>query len=334
MSIRRWYRRSLRWSLGLGLVLTIVSGAPASVGTQQPDSDQPLSLDDLAALDALLEADTNTTGPAVEARVLVDAAVLGVVLAFALLGFFRKSEPLKLASLVISVGYLGFSKASLVSIVDLFGAMQLSLPTFSTAIAYYVLVGFTVVSTILWGRLYCGRICAFGALTQLMDRLLPARWRLEPPPWLDRRLIYLKFVILGGAVVYVLGGGTTLVYRYIEPFWMFTLSGTTAMWSLLGLLLLATIFVRNVYCRYLCSVGAGLGLLSALTVFRIKRWGECRTCKICEKTCEWGAIRGPRIVKHECVRCDDCERLYADTSRCPHWLILAKGKRLPVSTIT
>ena len=50
--------------------------------------------------------------------------------------------------------------------------------------------------------------------------------------------------------------------------------------------------------------------------------------------CEWGAIEGPKIIKSECVRCDDCERLYADTKKCPHWLILAKkkiGARLPIS---
>jgi len=61
-------------------------------------------------------------------------------------------------------------------------------------------------------------------------------------------------------------------------------------------------------------------------VFRIKRWSECKTCKICEKTCEWGAIRGPKIVASECVRCDDCERLYMDQQKCPHWLILYKRK--------
>ncbi len=36
------------------------------------------------------------------------------------------------------------------------------------------------------------------------------------------------------------------------------------------------------------------------------------TCKICEKACEWGAIQGPKIIASECVRCDDCERIYAD----------------------
>jgi heterodisulfide reductase subunit A-like polyferredoxin len=68
-------------------------------------------------------------------------------------------------------------------------------------------------------------------------------------------------------------------------------------------------------------VGAALGLISNLTVFRIKRWSECNTCRICEKKCEWGAIRGPKIVMTECVRCDDCERLYEDTKKCPHHLI-------------
>jgi hypothetical protein len=51
------------------------------------------------------------------------------------------------------------------------------------------------------------------------------------------------------------------------------------------------------------------------------------TCKICEKTCEWGAIRGPKIVASECVRCDDCERLYMDQAKCPHWLILKRKEK-------
>ena len=108
---------------------------------------------------------------------------------------------------------------------------------------------------------------------------------------------------------------------------MFSLFGSTAMWIGLAVLLVATVFVRNLYCRFLCPVGAALGLISQVTtVFRIKRWAECKTCKICEKTCEWGAIRGPLIVKSECVRCDDCERLYMDQKKCPHWLILFRRK--------
>ena len=306
---------ALLWGSGL---LGAVAVKPESGEQAVPP---PLSLDDLAALDALLEEDTEEAPADFDRSALVDVGALGLVLAFAVFSFVKKSERLKIVSLVVSVAYLGFYKASLVSVVDIFGAIRWSLPAFQDGQAYYFLIVFTLVSTVLWGRLYCGRICAFGALTQLMDRIIPSRFRVEPPPWLDQKLIYAKYVVLGGAVLYFLASGDTLVYRYIEPFWMFTLNGNVVMWTLLTALLLATVFVRNLYCRYLCSVGAGLGLLSNLTVFRIKRWNECSTCKLCEKTCEWGAIDGPKILVSECVRCDDCERLYADEDKCPHWLI-------------
>jgi NosR/NirI family transcriptional regulator, nitrous oxide reductase regulator len=106
------------------------------------------------------------------------------------------------------------------------------------------------------------------------------------------------------------------------------------MWTLLAALLVATIFVRNLYCRFLCPVGAALGVISSVTtVFSIKRWKECKTCKICEKACEWGAIQGPKIIKSECVRCDDCERLYADTKKCPHWIITLKDLKKARPTV-
>ena len=38
-----------------------------------------------------------------------------------------------------------------------------------------------------------------------------------------------------------------------------------------------------------------------------------------------GAIRGPQIVVTECVRCDDCERLYLDTAKYPHWILLRRS---------
>ncbi|MDP6581143.1 MAG: 4Fe-4S binding protein [Vicinamibacterales bacterium] len=304
------------------LLLTGSAAVPQPVAAQPPSPEaQPLSLDDLGALDALLEEDTEEAVSELDSAAIVDVAALGLLLAFAIFSFVRKSDWLKVVCLVLSVAYLGFVKASLVSVVDVFGALRLSLPAFQDGQAYYLLIVFTLVSAVLWGRFYCGRICAFGALTQLMDRVVPARYRVEPSASLDRRLVYLKYVVLGGAVLYFLASGDTLVYRYIEPFWMFTLNGNAIMWTLLAILLTATVFVRNLYCRYLCSVGAGLGLLSNLTMFRIKRWHACQTCKLCEKTCGWGAIDGPKILVSECVRCDDCERLYADEDRCPHWLI-------------
>ena len=257
---------------------------------------------------------------------------VGLVTAFSVLAFvsfFRKSAALKYVTLAAAVAYLGFAKSQLISIVNVFGLFGGNLPIFRYNLAWYLLAAITVVSTVLWGRVYCGRICAFGALTQLMDRVVPSRLRVTVPRALERRASSIKYGILAGAIGWFLLTGDPLFYPYIEPFWMFGLFGRTpALWAGLGLLLLATLFVRNLYCRFLCPVGAALGILSTLTVFRIKRWSECQTCRICEKACEWGAIRGPQIVLAECVRCDDCERLYADTAKCPHHRIIFYRSRI------
>ncbi len=241
-----------------------------------------------------------------------------------LISFFRKSVRLKYFTLVVAVLYLGFAKSQLISIVNIYAFIEGNLPVWRYSFAWYFFIGFSLVSTVLWGRLYCGRVCAFGALTQLMDAVVPRQFRLDIPVWLERKASLLKYGILFFVLVYFSWTADISAYRYVEPFWMFTRQASFGMWTALAVLLLATIFVRNLYCRFLCPVGAALGLLSKLTIFRIKRWSECDSCKICEKKCEWGAIQGPKIVVSECVRCDDCERLYADTTKCPHWILLLK----------
>ena len=252
-----------------------------------------------------------------------DLVLLAAFLTLAIISFRRRSVPLKYATLVIAVGYMGFAKSHLISVTNIFSLIDGNLPVFKYNLAFYALAIFTIASTILVGRFYCGRVCAFGALTQLLDATMPERWRVNVPRALERRAGWIKFGVLAVTITYFVVTRDMLIYRYVEPFWMFGLFAATPLWVGLGVLLVASLFVRNLYCRFLCPVGATLGLISYATVYRIKRWSECQTCRICQKACQWGAIDGPRIRMTECVRCDDCERLYADEAKCPHWRILA-----------
>lgn len=322
----------MSWRFALAATLLSCTLSIATVqaqtdeGTAQPEESAGFSLDELDQLDALLEEDSEEAPTSLTRSEALDLAGLGVVLGFAMFSFFTKSERLKIVALVSSVAYLGFYKANLVSVVNIYSLVTGNLPELRYGMTWYALAGFTVVTTVLWGRIYCGRICAFGALTQLLDAVIPSKLRYELPPSVDKRAVKLKYVILAVVLVYFLASRNVLIYRYVEPFWMFTLNGNVVMWTLLAILLVATVFVRNLYCRYLCSLGAALGVISNLTVFRIKRWQECQTCKICEKACEWGAIQGPKIIASECVRCDDCERIYADEAKCVHWILERKTK--------
>jgi len=331
-------RRHFLFALGLSVLLA--GGASSSLYVSRAYAQQPPASQELAAQEPAPqqpaaegggwdfeeeeEEETPTWADDIRAQALDIALVAGFsVLAF--VSFFRKSVRLEYVTLVASVLILGVYKSLLISIVNVFGLLGGNLPIFRYNLAWYLLAVITLVSTVLWGRVYCGRICAFGAFTQLLDATLPARWRVNIPRAIERRAAWIKYGILTAVVAYFLITKNPLIYPYVEPFWMFGLHlRTPVLLTLLGTLLITTVFVRNAYCRFLCPLGAFLGIVSNLTVFRIKRWSECSTCRICEKKCEWGAIRGPKIVMTECVRCDDCERLYADEKKCPHHLILIR----------
>src|SRR6185503_9155453 len=175
----------------------------------------------------------------------VDIALVGGFIALAFVSFFRKSERLKIVTLVAAVAYLGFTKSQLVSIVNVFGLFGGNLPIFRYNFGWYLLAIVTVISTVLWGRVYCGRMCAFGALTQLIDRVVPARWQVKVPRALERRASYVKYVVLAGVIVYFLITRVSLLYPYVEQFWLFGFHGTPMLCVALTLLLVATEFVRN-----------------------------------------------------------------------------------------
>lgn len=324
---------------------------PARIGRAQPPAPPPAAAEaeaDPWGFDD--EAEVETWGDILRPQAL-DIALTTALIGFALFSFSRRSRPLKYATLAFTLAYLGVAKSTMISVTDIFrlvdsgravleipsgshslanvsGAVASAFPDFKYSVAWYIFAAFSVVSTVVWGRLYCGRICAFGAFTQLLDATVPARLRIEPPLWLERRASYIKYGLLAGVVLYFVVTSHTNVYRYVEPFWMFTRSASPLLWTMLAVLLLATVVVRNLYCRFLCPVGAMLGIISQVTtLLPIKRWSECKTCKICERACEWGAIQGPKIIKSECVRCDDCERIYDDKAACVHWLMIVKKER-------
>src|SRR5690606_8160941 len=113
--------------------------------------------------------------------------LMAAYLTLAFVSFFRKSRTLKYATFAASIGYIGFYKSQLMSIVNVFGLFGGNLPVFRYNLAWYLLAAVTLVSTVLWGRVYCGRICAFGALTQTLDAIVTPRFRLNVPRATEKR---------------------------------------------------------------------------------------------------------------------------------------------------
>jgi NosR/NirI family nitrous oxide reductase transcriptional regulator len=173
---------------------------------------------------------------------------------------------------------------------------------------------------LLFGRVFCGFLCPFGALQDFLTRLVPRRFRRQVPEQLHRPGLLIKYGILGVIVVPAAFGVHASVYQYFEPFGtVFFLSSSWVLWTIALAFIAASAVIPRFYCRYACPLGAALALASIVALKRIDRVEQCNHCRVCENDCPTGAIRGPDIDFKECVRCNICEtNLIEQAGVCGH----------------
>ncbi len=190
-----------------------------------------------------------------------------------------------------------------------------------------IIIGYTLVTLILLGRgVFCGWLCPFGALQELLARL--ARWtgvpQYTPSFAANERMWMVKYAIVAGlfaAAAFSIELATALAE--IEPFKTAITLKFVRAWPYVvyaGLLVFVGLFFERFYCRYICPLGAALSVFGRLHVFDwLRRRPQCGTaCHICELSCPVQAIApNGRINLNECFQCLDCQVDYLDTSRCP-----------------
>ena len=251
------------------------------------------------------------------ARTLADTSwlrfgLLAALLTLTMVAFLSKAPGLRVVTLVSTVLLLGFSGGFL-SVSHITSAIKVGPGVFLNDLPLLLLVLFTGVTTLLWGRIFCGFLCPFGALQDALERIVPRRFRKELPAWLHRRALLGKYGILGLVLVPVLLGSQVSLFQYFEPFGtVFFFSSSLLLWAIAGTFLAASAVVPRFYCRYACPLGAALALGSMAAPFRIKRVEQCTVCQVCENACPTGAIQKERVDFRECVRCNVCEKKLMD----------------------
>jgi NosR/NirI family nitrous oxide reductase transcriptional regulator len=259
-------------------------------------------------------------------------------------------ERVRLAWSLYTLGFIGWFAQGQLSIVNLTALLQAlragrSLDFFLYDPMTVLLWAYVAVTLVLWGRgTFCGWLCPFGALQELVARLarlarLP-QWRLHRRT--DARLKRIKYAVLAVLL------GTSLVSAAwtdrlveLEPFktsitLMFVRGAPFVLWAVLLVGLSA--FVYKGYCRYLCPLGGGLALLG-----RLRRWdwlrrrAECgQPCQTCRHRCEYQAITPQGHIDYaECFQCLDCVAVYESDELCaPRVLHKRKGRVIPVRPAT
>ena len=250
----------------------------------------------------------------------LEVAAMLLLLALVMISFLKKNANLRWLTLGFTLLYLGFFDGGFVSVSHITNGIKQGPALFLNDLPLLLIIMFTVVTTLFWGRVFCSSLCPFGALQDFITRFVPKKMQIKVPQKIHDIALYLKYGILVFLVVMALAYSELSLFQYFEPFGtLFYFSQSLVLWAILLVFLVGATLVPRFYCRYGCPLGAALGVASFVSPFKIKRVEQCKVCKVCEHACPTGAIRGPEIDFKECVRCDVCEiKLIAKSGVCKH----------------
>ena len=257
-----------------------------------------------------------------------------VILALATHAFLFKGRAVRWIALGATLVYLGWIDGGFLSVSHITSGIAGGPGVYLGDLAMLIMVVFTVLTTLLWGRVFCGFLCPFGALQDFIERVVPKRFHRRMPAPIHDRALYVKYGVLALIVILAIFRSDLSIYGYFEPFGtVFFLSTSILMWSIAGAFLLASVVIPRFYCRYACPLGAALGVASLVSFFRIPRVEQCDVCKVCEQSCPTGAIRGPDVDFKECVRCNVCEtKLLVKAGVCRHDMDTVRSRLVQLKT--
>jgi polyferredoxin len=185
--------------------------------------------------------------------------------------------------------------------------------------AMFLLIAFAAISFVA-RKAFCSWLCPIGTLSEWLwegGREIFGR-NVEAPRWLDIPLRGLKYLLLGffGYAVATmtvpdLHGFITSPYGLVADVKMlnfFRRIGATGA-VVIAMLLVGSVLMKNLWCRYLCPYGALVGIVSLCGPARIRREADtCIDCARCATVCPslLPVDRLGTVKSAECTGCLEC----------------------------
>lgn len=169
---------------------------------------------------------------------------------------------------------------------------------------------------------FCSWLCPVGTLSEYLWRVGRQTFRrtFRLPRRLDIGLRGLKYALLG-LFLYAVGSmsvdairaflegpyGIVDDVKMLNFFRSLGLTGAIVM----AMLVLASVFIQNFWCRYLCPYGALMGLFSFASPLRIRRDPNiCIECGKCSKACP-SVLPVARLITIKSAECTGCMQCVA-----------------------
>ena len=188
----------------------------------------------------------------------------------------------------------------------------------------FLLIAFLATSWI-FRKSFCGWLCPVGTISEYLWRLgrqtFGRNFRL--PRKLDIGLRSLKYLLLALFFYAVASMSVPAIHAFLEgPYGVVDDVKMLNFFRFLGigggivvaLLVFASVFVQNFWCRYLCPYGALMGMAALASPVRIRRdTSLCMDCGKCTKACP-SALPVDQLITIQSAECTGCMQCVAS---CP-----------------
>jgi NosR/NirI family nitrous oxide reductase transcriptional regulator len=229
---------------------------------------------------------------------------------------------IRFTMLIFTIFYLGYYSQGQLSVVNIYTLLLsivngFRLEVFLLDPIIFILWVFVFISLFIFGRgLFCGWLCPFGALQELMGllakKLSIRQIKISPKHHKHAQKIkYIILFVLVGTSFYSLSLAEKLAE--VEPFKTSLTLNFVRYWPFVlyaMLLLLFSLKIHKFYCRYLCPLGAGLAIIGRFPLLKwLTRRKECGSpCQLCRnKKCDIDAINQNGSIDYgECIQCLEC----------------------------
>ncbi|KAA6313360.1 4Fe-4S binding protein [termite gut metagenome] len=154
---------------------------------------------------------------------------------------------------------------------------------------------------IVYGKLFCGKICPFGWIQDWLHKI-PSPLKIKTFKG-DKQLRYLKYVLLLLPLILPLFVSDAGKSEH-------SAESTPSVWTIVILLVLAfsSIIIYRPLCKYLCPWGALFSLFNLIAPYKYRiDTAKCNQCKKCSRVCKMN-IEPYKTPNHlECIRCGKCK---------------------------
>lgn len=219
------------------------------------------------------------------------------------------------------------------------GSLQGSFDNGAPSIFY--VGGILLLYAILFGRMICGWLCPFGLIQDLLYKIKSPKMKKSP---VTRILSFLKYAIFVFFVLVVpityairnvptpafckyicpagtIEGGLVLLSNKLNDSF-FAMLGPLFTWKFLLMvsIVVSTVFIYRVFCRFICPLGGLYGLFNKISIFGVKVDEEkCTHCNLCIAQCK---VDIKHVGDQECISCGECIDV------CPTKAISWKGPKI------